>query len=134
MPILDHSRILGTETILTPQLLGTAWDNAVQHGPDLPVNIITWMLQDNWSWKYTENPNLVCIPYRAESPIFPPPQREMTRSGLLPCSHPNLEPSSFLQNTLSHIATSRRLCEDMVSFGAHERPDRSAYDGIIVRI
>lgn len=37
MPILDHSRGLGTETIPTPQLLGAAWDNAVQHGPDPPA-------------------------------------------------------------------------------------------------
>lgn len=36
MPILGHSRVLGTETIPTPQLLGAAWGNAVQHGSDPP--------------------------------------------------------------------------------------------------
>lgn len=55
--------------------------------------------------------HLFCTPDGAENPTFLPPQKEMTRSGLLPCYHPNLEPLSSLQNPLSHKTAPGRLQE-----------------------
>lgn len=96
MPILDHSRGLGTETIPTPQLLGAAWDNAVQHGPDPPApppaNVITRMLRDNWPWRYMGNPKLVsntCSALRmVQSPTFLPPQKDVAQIRATPMLSP----------------------------------------------
>lgn len=81
MPILDHSRVLGTETIPTPQLLGAAWDNAVQHGPDPPRPALlrgccrTTGLGSTWK-SQTGLQHLFCTPYGAESHLSPTPKRD----------------------------------------------------------
>lgn len=97
MPILDHSRGLGTETIPTPQLLGAAWDNAVQHGPDPPAprpgqryyaDVAGQLALEVRGKSQTGLQHLFCTPDGAESHLSPTPKRDVAQIRATPMLSP----------------------------------------------
>lgn len=110
-PILDHSRVLETEGIPLHSFYGLPQAMLFSMAQTPRQNYYTGVAGQQASEGYGKSQSgfqhLVCV-QDVESPTFSH-SREMTRSGLLPCSQPNLKPLSSFQNILSHTSTPRRL-------------------------
>lgn len=113
IPIVDHSRSWGQKQF-HPTASGGCQRQSCSAQPRRPrqhyyMDVAGQLALEVHGKTQPSLQHLVCIPDGAESPTFHPSQKQTTRSGLLPCSDPNLEPLSSLQNRLSHITTPRRL-------------------------